>query len=632
MRGIPSSYYHYTWLIFILILAIGLRIYRIDKLTLGNDDLSALSRLQYDSFHELIEKGVKPDGHPAGVQVFLYYWTRWMGNTEWMLRLPFLLMGLGAMVLAFHVASKWFNPTVGLLLASCMACWEYFIIHSLSIRPYISGLFFAWGMVYCWSYVCRLLQPIKWFHWMGFVLFSVLCAYNHYFSLLLAFWVGISGLFVIPGKYIANYIYAGLAIVTLYIPHIPIFQAQLAIGGIGGWLAPPNRSFLLHYISYIFHFSPWMYGSILILLIVGIGLRIKQGYQQKEWKITLISGSWFVLSFVVAYVYSVKVNPVLHYGVLFFSFPFALLGVFSVYPRLPLFKESVLISVLLLSSIFTLIWDRDHYGIFYDRGAKAMMNDFEAWKEDPRITQLTRVGIAHNPFYLNYYVSNDSLERYNLPDLQTFDQWLSELTSDALAIGWVSNMMPLEYLALIHTYYPHLAEYKMKSVSEWFLFSKKHVSTENNLPIIHHSHVDSISLYSHFLFPEEFKWHNEEYIPPIELTDTALYQLKPWLLTYAQIEVRDSSDALPLWVISIEKEGEVLHWQKGDFILRDSKRQAFAVNAVRFRHLPFRFTNDMVVKIHIWNPNRVSWRMDAIDIQLWEGNPELYILVEDRDD
>ncbi|MFZ4414916.1 MAG: hypothetical protein ACOYOV_17650, partial [Bacteroidales bacterium] len=58
-------------LIFI-ILAVGviLRFYKFTEIPFTNDELSALYRARFDSFHELIAKGVLIDGHPAGVQVF----------------------------------------------------------------------------------------------------------------------------------------------------------------------------------------------------------------------------------------------------------------------------------------------------------------------------------------------------------------------------------------------------------------------------------------------------------------------------------------------------------------------------------------------------------------------------------
>ena len=56
------------------------------------DELSALNRLEYNSFNELIQKGVMPDAHPALIQVFLYYYALLFGTIEWLIKLPFILL------------------------------------------------------------------------------------------------------------------------------------------------------------------------------------------------------------------------------------------------------------------------------------------------------------------------------------------------------------------------------------------------------------------------------------------------------------------------------------------------------------------------------------------------------------
>ncbi|MBI9039541.1 MAG: hypothetical protein JEY97_15540 [Bacteroidales bacterium] len=67
----------------IIINATILRFYKYSSFSLSNDELSALHRLQFDSFGEMIEKGVKlNDVHPAGVQTFLFFRTKLFGFSE----------------------------------------------------------------------------------------------------------------------------------------------------------------------------------------------------------------------------------------------------------------------------------------------------------------------------------------------------------------------------------------------------------------------------------------------------------------------------------------------------------------------------------------------------------------------
>ena len=63
-------------LLIILVISAVLRMYNFSDLPFTHDEFSALSRLDFDNFSALIHEGIKIDGHPAGVQVFLFYWTK----------------------------------------------------------------------------------------------------------------------------------------------------------------------------------------------------------------------------------------------------------------------------------------------------------------------------------------------------------------------------------------------------------------------------------------------------------------------------------------------------------------------------------------------------------------------------
>jgi hypothetical protein len=81
-------------LVIVMIIGSVLRFFNYDDIPFTTDEFSALFRLKFDNFSELIEKGVKIDGHPAGVQVFLYYWTKLFGESEWVVKLPFTILGI----------------------------------------------------------------------------------------------------------------------------------------------------------------------------------------------------------------------------------------------------------------------------------------------------------------------------------------------------------------------------------------------------------------------------------------------------------------------------------------------------------------------------------------------------------
>ncbi|MDD2306253.1 MAG: glycosyltransferase family 39 protein [Prolixibacteraceae bacterium] len=306
-------------LILILIISSALRLYHYFEIPYTHDEFSALFRTHFNSFSELIEKGVKVDGHPAGIQVFLYYWTAIFGYSEWIVKLPFICFGILSVLMIYLIAKEWYNETVALISASFLASIQFTIMYSQIARPYISGLFFSLLMVYFWTKIIH--NPHKRFYLnsLFFIISATLCAYNHYFSLLFAAIVGISGIFFIQKQFLLKYVASGFIIALLYIPHLQIFIYQLKVGGVGGWLGKPNNDFILNYLGYIFDFSTVTYLLIALLIIFGL---FKSGKIQQNFRHFTLFLSWFILPFLIGFFYSKYVNSVLQYSVLIFSMPF----------------------------------------------------------------------------------------------------------------------------------------------------------------------------------------------------------------------------------------------------------------------------------------------------------------------
>nr|MDA3866645.1 glycosyltransferase family 39 protein [Salinivirgaceae bacterium] len=290
-----------TTILLILAIATILRFFNYFEIPFTHDEFSALFRLNFDSFSELIEKGVKVDGHPAGIQVFLYYWTTLFGSQEWIVKLPFTLMGIISVFLVYVVGRKWFNETVGLISAAYVASIQFTVMYSQIARPYISGIFFSLLMV---NFLTNLiLNPERNFN-KNLALFTVsmsLCTYNHHFSLLFAAIVGITGVFLIQKKYLKKYLLAGFVVFVLYIPHLKIFFYQLSMGGVEGWLSKPKNDFLIQFIYYIFNYSPYVIALALSIVLYGL-ITIKK--RAANFKFILISFLWFILPFLIGFFYS----------------------------------------------------------------------------------------------------------------------------------------------------------------------------------------------------------------------------------------------------------------------------------------------------------------------------------------
>ncbi len=351
----------------LLIIASFLRLYGLFDLQYTYDELSVLDRLKFNSVFEVIEKGVKPDGHPALVQVFLYYYTLVFGIEAWVVKLPFILCGIASVYLVYTIGKRWFNATSGLIAATIVCCTQYFVYYSTIARPYASGLFLSLLVLKFWL---ELLfnEKAQFKHYLGFSIFAVLAAIDHQFSLLFAGLCGLLGLFFLNRSTAKKYVMACLGAVVLYSPHFPIFFNQLGIGGIGvasgDWLSAPRYDFIVNFIRYLFHYS-YLFLFAFIGLIVFIYFKQPMPISKTQTKVRLVLCLLFILSFAIGFFYSRWVNPVLQFSGLIFALPCLLLFLSSFASDIKgVWKWSALL-LLIGIGLSTLIFNRKYYDLLY---------------------------------------------------------------------------------------------------------------------------------------------------------------------------------------------------------------------------------------------------------------------------
>jgi len=356
---------HYWFLLIIIVIASFLRFWHFTEIPFTHDEFSALFRTKFASFSELVEKGIMPDGHPAGVQIFLYYWVKIVGLSEPWVKLPFILMGIFSLLLIWKIGCEWFSEQVALMATASLAFMQYFIMYSQIARPYISGVFFTLIMALYWyRFVFNTDYTTKKFYKnaLGYILGATLCMYNHYFSLLMVVLIGFLGIFYVPKKHLKYYIFSNFIIALLFLPHIHIFLYQLQLQGLG-WLGKPNFYFFTNFIKFLTHFNVVVLFVGAAMLLGGLiyFIKTKQTFR-KEHVITLYLG---ITSAIIGYVYSLYRAPVLQISVLIFSTPFLILFIFSFLEKVN--KRIIYVLTVLWSflMVYSLIVSRDYYNNFY---------------------------------------------------------------------------------------------------------------------------------------------------------------------------------------------------------------------------------------------------------------------------
>ncbi|HOK98092.1 MAG TPA: glycosyltransferase family 39 protein [Bacteroidales bacterium] len=458
-------------LLAIIVIGVCLRFYNFRDIPFTHDEFSALFRTNFNNFTDLIEKGVKVDGHPAGIQVFLFYWTKLFGTSEWVVKFPFLIFGVLSIYLIFLIAKVWYNETVALISAAYMATLQFPVMYSQIARPYISGLFFVLATFYFWTRLIKTPANHLYKNSIGYIIFCSLSAYNHHFSLLMVGILGIMGLFLIDKKYLGKYIIINFIVILLYLPHINIFFHQLSMGGVEGWLGKPKYDFIFDFLYYIFDFS-----NIVILLTLGIvlyGLK-KARIKNLDYKNYLIFSILFFLPYLIGFVYSKYVSAVLQFSVLIFSFPFLFFLLFGhIKPQKAKFNFLIIVSIISVN-VFALIVERKHYQLFYNSRFEHIITDSEGLRNDSNAILLLDTHKKISSYYFKK-LKIDSAAFIWLDDFKSEKDFIKFLQNSVshktkLYFGCVSTVNPVTY-TIIKDYFPSVEWQKNYHGGTTYLFT-----------------------------------------------------------------------------------------------------------------------------------------------------------------
>ncbi len=626
----------------VLILLIGglLRFYRLPDIPFTHDEFSAILRTQFLNFHELIDKGIKIDGHPAGVQIFLYYMVKVFGVSEPVLKAPFIVFGVLSVWLVYLIGKDWFNATVGLVAASFLAFLQFPVMYSQIARPYASGLLFSLMMVFFWTKVVFHPQRKFYLNLTGYVISGALCAYNHHFSMLFAAMVGITGLFYCPRAKTVQYLAAGLLVMVLYIPHLPILFYQLGVGGIEGWLSKPRWNFIFDYLQYIFHFSVYIY--LLIMVLISLSLYWYQETPPVKKKFILISLIWFILPYAIGFLYSKYRSSVLQYSVLIFSFPFLLFILFGLFKTTKSIHKILLVALISIIVIPSLILERQHYKLFYRGIYREIVSDSKHVVDSLGVNHVkvildTKKEI--NPYYLK------KLDCLTLPftyfeDIGARGKLLTFLDSckaEFLAFGCLSSTNWENY-ALIMEKYPFLIQHKPYCGGDFYLFSRINPlkvsgeyfytltnTFEPSLPdwgyVNEKRCIDSLTIEGGKSFVNDVG---------IEFSPTYTKSLRDMI--HSENDVIDVSVDVrtPLvfpggWlVLSITSDGKDVKWSSAavsDYVKAGQQGRVFQslrISDIELRH------HRLMFNAFVWNPMKSPFIMDNFNVRVRSGNPVIY--------
>ena len=612
---------HAIALIVITTIGAVLRLVGFFECPFTHDELSAIGRLQFDSFMDLIRGGVMIDGHPAGVQTFMWFWSKIFGTSEVAIRLPFVLMGIACIPLMYFVTKTWFNRTAGIFAASVIAVSQYTIYYSIIARPYIFGLFFVLLALVFWS---KMIYE-KDYSWKNVVLFGIFascCAYSHQFSMMVAFLTGIAGLFFQRRSTIFRYLIATLIAVVLYVPHIPITFYQLTeLKGIGGWLGAPNFMFVIQYFRYLTHFS------YIALIVIVLCILMSGEYTREHFSAVLVkfitAMLLFVIPFVIGYWYSILVNPVLQQSCLIFSFPFLVLAACSLVGENFNLRRIISVAVYCVTMVLSLIFVREHYTVItkniFEPAVKKLIECNEKYREN-KVCGLLNISNKVIEYYENKFgkkVENRYVG-YNLSEL------CRQLENENAEYLVAANLDDYNMYA-VKRYYPYVLDYSEYIGSEIYVMSKtKHQECKTQEPIFER-------IYDLNGYNVDDEW--------MTLLDTPFVALSDSRFVKSEVEMtymhKDTAEDFLIALQTFDANGESYDW-------REARVKKFSVpvsDSVRSILIPLRYEllfkdsrklSGYSIKVLLWNIDHVkSVRPLSASIRFSPDNRYIYSFAEE---
>lgn len=526
---------------FLIILLVGLvlRIFFASSQGFMNDELSAFFRVDYTTFSGLINQGVKlGDMHPAFYQVLLYYWVRWFGYGDFVMRIPAILFYIGSSLLIYKIGLKFFTKWAGVVAVLFLSTLVFSIIDTTLTRPYVSALFFSlvfyYGLFKLFSSKRREYKA-----YFLIILGSIGAMYSHYFAFFTISVVGFIALFFIHKKQIIPLVLCAIISVLLFIPHWPITAYQLSQGGLQ-WLGYPDREWFFRFIYLFLNNSEII---LIITFILPLVAYFSNKYVSEERKYVSFGVISFLAVLILGYIVSYAYTPILREKGLLFSLPLALLAYGNLYNRFKERHRFFILTILFVGFTIHTIWIGKLYKPTHYGALKEIAQHTETYNTNYNQDSILYLGNFVNEKYFNYYYSESKADTLKFETkalwgdgnfekkLSDVENILSKSNKPYVALLYSNMVYHPQIQELIRLYYPTIKENHLYFNSGTLLFLKEKSNR---------TYLDSLSKETH---PEQFsKWKEststDTYLGELKLKVSELKELKSSKNSYFLIKGR----------------------------------------------------------------------------------------------
>lgn len=639
-HAVPGEPLHRWLLAGLLLLCAALRLWQLPHIPYTHDEISALLRVRFDSFSELIAKGVAIDAHPAGVQVFEWLWTGLFGTREAAVKLPFILFSVAALFFLYRFAATWTSPAAALLSIAFIGTIQYTVMYGQIARPYAAGFFTCALLV---DQLTLAIGANRKRAWAGVAIAAAACAYTHHFTLLFAALAWLCFIPIARKDQRRFLLIAGAAACLLYIPNIPITLRQYSYKGVGQWLLPPGHGWLPDYAAWVFEFS-----IPLAVAVVGIALagwlrvfRSRGGGMASPFiPLCLILG---LVPLAVGYGYSVWRAPVLQYSVLIFSFPFLVFPLFAGWRQIKPAALAALILLITATALEGLIAVRKHYTIFYrSKYEAAMRGIIEAAKHPGRLALLDLPPEIPGFYFQQWGADSTAVPYINLRYRTTTytDSLAHAAHATSVFYGASAGMAPAK-LARLRAAFPFLAARHDFEEGQTFLLTARPNGNRVN-DLSHRSTIAPEAVLGegwqadvqipvsqdtsvHYMAPKEWNMAGHEFGIVFE---RSVYDLGAGDndILEASMDVAYAAPGNNLKLVMELMEGDRRTAYGSSDVQAGSGRTVLVV-AMPLSDQP-QHGQGARLRVYAWNPGLQEARISSISVDVQAGNPWLYGLFQ----
>ncbi len=211
-------------LIVMLIIFLGafLRIYNLDGKSFAGDEPNRIAVAKMDT-ETMLKTSRNVELNPP-LHYFLIKLALQFGPSDFLLRLPFALIGIMTIPLVFLIARKFFDDKVALLASLFFALSPLHIQFSQQAGQYALFSFFSALALY---FFVRLVRNEK-YGITGFVLSSALSLYSHYYTVLFLLSL-LAYVLVYKRNALNKFVLSSAAVFTLFLPYVPVLMGQASL-------------------------------------------------------------------------------------------------------------------------------------------------------------------------------------------------------------------------------------------------------------------------------------------------------------------------------------------------------------------------------------------------------------------